>query len=278
MVDRLLISKIISGQVDPNIQKQNGETSLHNLAEMGGPLDLVKRLIELGANPNIREYDRGDTPLIYATRNIYPEMIRALLEGGADINRPNDNERTPLHVARTTKIILKLLELDADPNVKNDYGNTPLHVQVLCPYGNLNNVKALLEGGADPNIKNYGGKTPLLSFVESAMNAAVEDYRLAPCVKLLIEWGAIPTLVDDDGNAPIHHHVVQEAWNKFIGARLGLVDSLIKKLPPEIIDLILSHVYGDREREREQRERARRDRARERELEQRERKRVRHGE
>jgi ankyrin repeat protein len=266
MVDRLLISKIFSGQVDPNIQEQHGGTVLHNLARNRGPLDLVKRLIDLGANPNIREPDRGDTPLIYATLWTNPEMIRALFEGAADINRPNDDGRTPLHIAHDIKIIQTLLELDADPNVKNDYGSTPLHVQACFRYGSsLNNVKALLERGADPNIKNNGGKTPLL--------IAVEDYRIAPFVKLFIEWGAIPTLVDNDGNAPIHHHVVQEEWNKFIGARLGLMDSLSKRLPPEIIDLILSHVYGDREREREQREQARWDRTRERE---RERKRVRH--
>ena len=180
------------------------------------------------------------------------------------MNRQNDNGDTPLHIAQNNiNLFHTLLELGADPNVKADDGGTPLHVNVY----NQNNIKALLEGGADPNIKDNNGKTPLLSAVEYlyAMSTTVEyATTTADIDKLFIEWGAIPTLVDNYGNAPIHYLVVQEAWNKFIGARLGL-DMLSKKLPHEIVNRILRYVYEYQERERDEMARARLERERERE-------------
>jgi len=42
---------------------------------------------------------RGDTPLLFATYKHNIEIIKLLIDAGADVNKPNDNDWTPLLVA-----------------------------------------------------------------------------------------------------------------------------------------------------------------------------------
>jgi hypothetical protein len=88
----------------------------------------VKRLLEEGTDPNIRDKD-GNTPLHFAASKDCAEVARLLLRHGAD------------------------------PNAQDKNGDTPLHAAAY--WGRVDVVKLLLERGADPTVKNRGGKTPL---------------------------------------------------------------------------------------------------------------------
>ena len=108
----------------------------------------------------------GKTALHYALMGTH-EVIKMLLDAGADPNKKDKRGQTPLFLACTQKIgdlgypcsVKLLLDNGADPNTKDIFGCTPLHYAVAD--GIKDAVKVLLDGGALPDIKNKSGETPL---------------------------------------------------------------------------------------------------------------------
>lgn len=69
-------------------------------ASRGGHIDVVKRLLELGANVHAIARDRGSTALQGATKSGSVQVVRCLLAAGADANEPaEDYQRTALQAA-----------------------------------------------------------------------------------------------------------------------------------------------------------------------------------
>ncbi len=69
---------------------------------------------------------------------------------------------TPLHVAVDRgylDIVKLLLERGADPNLQSNEGNTPLHLSVISSSADI--AYELLKAGADRQVKNSFGKTPV---------------------------------------------------------------------------------------------------------------------
>ncbi len=64
-------------------------------AASGGYADIVKLLIEHGANVNAKS-SVGNTALTYACCGGYEDVVRILLDAGADVEHQNDNGHTPL--------------------------------------------------------------------------------------------------------------------------------------------------------------------------------------
>jgi ankyrin repeat protein len=61
----------------------------------------VVALLAAGADPNAID-NGGVTPLHRAVRNRCASAVRALLEGGANVGRPNGSGSTPLQLAGWT--------------------------------------------------------------------------------------------------------------------------------------------------------------------------------
>ena len=105
------------------------ETSLLD-AVRNGDLELAERLILDGANPNLPEDERGQTPLHVAAGHRHAAAIaRRLLDAGANPNAADERGETPLHHAAffgNVDIARLLLEAKADPNAPDDDGWTPL--------------------------------------------------------------------------------------------------------------------------------------------------------
>jgi ankyrin repeat protein len=102
-------------------------------AAKSGDLGALGRLLSTDAGLlDARDKD-GSTPLHCAAWKGHEEVVRLLLEAGADPNARNVNEHwgtTPLHAAAhaNQSVIAELLiEHGADPNAHDLAGKTPLH-------------------------------------------------------------------------------------------------------------------------------------------------------
>jgi uncharacterized protein len=108
----------------------------------------------------------GFSPLGLAAFFKRREVVRYLLDAGADLRLASrQGGFTPLHSAVATdagavdiEIVRLLLDKGADPNAKGQSGSTPLHTVGFT--GDRASLELLLKHRADPEIKNNDGKTP----------------------------------------------------------------------------------------------------------------------
>ena len=158
----------------------------------------VRRVAELlaqGANANATNED-GWTALQIAIDETVdggsPEVVRLLLDHGANVNAPEGQTPTLLLVWRPTnkQVARILLEAGADANVCTDSGESPLRDCVA--EGDLDMVSLLLKAGADRSINDWrvadGGMT--------ALGIAASQFNL-PMIKLLVDAGADLEATDD---------------------------------------------------------------------------------
>jgi ankyrin repeat protein len=194
---------------DPNLADSTGMAALYASVDMntlgevyGRParqqdsgdttaLDLIKLLLEHGANPNgqlrtstlFRAHTPGEptlgqgaTPLMRAAKNGDAAAMRLLLEHGADPALAQKNHTTALMLAaglgrglgvfardyateaQMIEGVKVLLDQPVDINATNDSGQTALHFAALSSDAT---VKLLAEHGADLDIKDKQGRTPL---------------------------------------------------------------------------------------------------------------------
>ena len=88
--------KFIDGLTD--IDCINDEYPLISSSE-NGKEDIVKALLEVGANVNQTDSD-NNTALIKATENGHNKIVKLLIDNRADVNMENDYDETALSIAR----------------------------------------------------------------------------------------------------------------------------------------------------------------------------------
>lgn len=111
-----------------------GGVSALDTALANSSADVVK-LVLAKADLKRRDY-LGQTPLFSAVRAGKMDIIRAVLERGADINTQNVYGDTPLHLAArgdgrgapNADLLKALIEAGANPNLANARGDLPLHL------------------------------------------------------------------------------------------------------------------------------------------------------
>ncbi|OPZ84242.1 MAG: Ankyrin repeats (3 copies) [bacterium ADurb.Bin429] len=146
-----------------------------------GRLDLVRELLQHGANPNQR--DRLErTPLLLASEAGSLEVASALLAAGADVNRADQWGRTPLHEAAAegqVELVRMLIDHGAALAVQEDVlCMTPLHFAALG--GHTAIVDLLLAAGADTTAVDTYGLTAYALAVEhdeTAVIAVMQAYH-----------------------------------------------------------------------------------------------------
>ena len=152
-----------------------GYTPLHNAARTG-TAEVVRALLEAGADPDAWatgfsvDWGWGWTPLHLAARsNPDPEVVRVLVEGGADLDVPSGESyrqgNTPLHYAGANPnpdVAAALLDAGADVNALSASGRTPLH-EVAANASNSAVIELLVAAGGDVNAHDRNGYTPLHS-------------------------------------------------------------------------------------------------------------------
>ena len=147
-----------------NVQGPTEYTPLH-VASFSGQVDTMRWLLDHGANANVRSRYRF-TPLYKAAFAMHLEAIQVLLEYGADINSQSVSGKTPLLGVLTRRgseekvvdIVRRLLEHGADPNIREDNQSTALHHASFR--GSLEAARLLLSYGAKVDEKDKKGRTP----------------------------------------------------------------------------------------------------------------------
>ncbi len=171
----------------------------------------------------------GMTPLLYAAREGQINAVRALIDGGADINATSADRTTPLMIACINgkfDTAMFLLERGANPQLASMANGTPLYgvinvqwaPKVFYPQptfkqekaSHLELIRSLIDHGADPNVKlskdlwytgfNGGGgiqSTGATPFWRAAYAADVD------AMKLLISRGADPNMANANGVTPM---------------------------------------------------------------------------
>lgn len=182
-------------------EEESKETRLHKaIAYPDGSLEKVKAIISSGEmtvnSPTISDLRRPLGTAITATK---PEIVKYLLENGADVNFAGEQGVTPLMNAvghMPIDIIKMMLEKGAKLDVANNDKMTPLHYAAYR--GNIEAMELFLEKGADLNALSENG----LGLGGTALHNAVSGKRLE-AVKFLVAKGMSADAKNDHGNTPL---------------------------------------------------------------------------
>jgi len=145
----------------------SGESAPISIAARSGHIDVVKMLLEKGAD--IYANSRGEgTPLSLAARSGHRDMVEYLLQQGADRYSHTRGEGTPLSLATRSghlQLVKFFVEKGIDIESKTKGEGTPLSLAARS--GHLEIVKYLLASGADIHSNTKGEGTPLSLAIRS---------------------------------------------------------------------------------------------------------------
>lgn len=164
---------------------------------------------------------KGESPLHFAVLRNYPDIVKILIDRGADVNSNNYFHRRPLlHLAiklRHFDLTKLLLNHNANPNTPSSfyYGGatfeaTPLYLAAFTDQPEV--MRLLLSSGAYVNIASHKDRTPL--------HVATELGHW-DCIDVLLENGADLDSRDSRGETALFKAVAR--------GRLKILELLLKR-------------------------------------------------
>jgi ankyrin repeat protein len=207
------VQRFLKEGANVNAKDDHGQTALILAVELGR-LEVVKLLLDEGADVNLGK------PLMYAADKGNVEIARLLLDRGADVNAkgPFGTALTKACEKDHRATASLLLDRGAEVNAKDQNDETPL--MKACARGYKETAGLLLDRGAEVNAKDRFGHTPL-------MKAAKADHLHV--VKFLLEKGADINVKNESGETPLmaaaglgEFDIVELLLNK--GAQLSAKD------------------------------------------------------
>ncbi|XP_065884360.1 transient receptor potential cation channel subfamily A member 1-like isoform X2 [Dysidea avara] len=174
-----------------------------SMADFPVGIQVLKLLLEFGADVN-SENVHGDTPLILAVKSQNVEVVRELVTvRSLKVNKTNVQKKTALHYAvasDSVEIVTELLDNDARVLQADHDGYTPIHT--ACKYGRYDLLVLMFK--RNPEVekvmidqKTNDGKTPLL-VAKCAFN-----YN-AQTINYLITKGSNLASTDNHKNTILH--------------------------------------------------------------------------
>jgi len=181
---------LIEAGANLEIKGQKGWTALHNAASGGdkGYKEVAEALLKAHASVDALS-ETMLTPLHEAAGKSWVDLVRLLVDAGANVNARDKFSNTPLRMCasnaqsfatldtfkQTVKI---LLDAGADINSGTTINTTSLHSVVK--WGNVEAVRFMLEHGADPNIRTTKGELPIDFAKTAEMRALLEPVTVNP--------------------------------------------------------------------------------------------------
>jgi len=159
--DAELLQRLIAAGGSARSARWDGESAVM-IAAGAGSLSAVKQLVVHGADINVADPIKGQTPLMWAAAEGHSDVVAGLVEMGASVNAASKAGFTPLLFSITKNdlaSIKTLLQSGAKPNVTLASGNTPLMIAMQYHYTDA--ALLLLQAGADMSVKDRAGNTML---------------------------------------------------------------------------------------------------------------------
>ena len=216
---------LLKNGADVNSVTKLGATPLF-LAASSGAYDVVKALLSYMPDLELTLAD-GASALIGGIRAGNAEVVRLLLEAGANINRQSERKQFPLQFAvdrNMIDVLRVLMEYSPKLDLVDDDGDTALHC--INSDTSIKIVKILVNAGINVNYRNRNRDTPickavwsnipetLLYLAKKAKLDIVGGIRGGPLhiacyrtdlrlVKILVEAGADVNLSDPVAGTPL---------------------------------------------------------------------------
>jgi ankyrin repeat protein len=172
-------------RADVNWRGSDGRTALHWICKTGNT-DLVRELVAVHADPNIRD-NSSDTALLLAVKERHvAAALELIVSGGADIHCADaTNGRQALHYAAEfglTELIRALIDGGSDVSSTDNDGRTALVLSAMNGHEEI--VRLFIDSGRC-NVNVVDG-TQRTSLFYAAQNGLVDT------VKRLLDAGADP--------------------------------------------------------------------------------------
>lgn len=208
-------------------------------------INIVKALLETGINVKAKDPTDDETFLLRATKRkeIDIEVIKAIINAGAEVNAAYCVSKvTSLHNAASndrSDIVKTLLETGANPNAIDVFQDTALHVASLHGYAEV--IFHLLTAGAKVNAKDNQGETPLhnaATFISLNPKKAQKGQKV---IKILLMydadilskngWDKTPMDVTRKDDIKLF---IEKAFNEVRSMKGEEIDTIVDYLLPEI--------------------------------------------
>ena len=121
-------------------------------AILTGNLEAVKQHVKIGTEINRKDAITGSTPLITAASFGKDDIVKVLIDAGADLSLKNNDGATALHSAAffcRVEIVQILLNANADKSLRNNFGATPRE-SVMGSFADIKPIYQMLQQQLQP--------------------------------------------------------------------------------------------------------------------------------
>lgn len=185
---------LLEAGAKPNAFNCFGESALFRAVRRNHELDLLRVLVDGGANPTLAD-NYGNTPLSYAASQDRADQIEILLSGSGrvDLERKEQSTgQTAMGFAFSSGCLAAAKALwarGANMEAKDNTHFTPLTRALQEGHGEM--AHFALDCGVDIHVVDHAGRTPLM--IASAG-------RMPDIVQRLLDMGADPDALDRSGS------------------------------------------------------------------------------
>jgi len=170
--DLTRLRQLIASKDGANARDGRGVPLIMHAAAFGSP-DALKAIIDAGADVNAAN-GLGATALIWGMGD--KQKVRMLIAAGANVNAKTKLEKTPLLVAAAhdgyADVLRLLIDKGADLKAVDVRGSNALHNAAAT--GNAEMVRLLLDKGIDANTRDKGDGTALQNAASAASPEAIK--------------------------------------------------------------------------------------------------------